>query len=249
MDLMGFLLVGLAGMSAEDREARLTQQEAEQIALAEGLARDTEKEANLAALAQNAVAERTEIEHGGKKLVFERLTEPPISEQPNMTPTSGGPATEEQLSKCWHTLSLSVTTYNKVISEIRWRTAGGDAITAISNIDFNLLRGTRSVEDDDSVFSLTFAIGNEEAVPDHLAVAAAALGDLEPGSYLVNSRHTDAPENAVVIEGLNALHIHFRENKDALETAAHNREILAEAQRRLRDSTPSEPEEIVIQFR
>lgn len=162
----------------------------------------------------------------------------------------------------YRTISLSVTVYDRKISEILYRDETGRQIKAVSNIDFNYLSGFASFEDEAAHWSSLMMVGNIDSEQEQdLSERARLFGTTyrpktgpDPSlfssttpEYIVYAKSEEAvPEE--LFEQLDALHRYYAANEDRLKVLYQRREALAAAHKRWKEANPPVEKDIIINF-
>lgn len=147
-------------------------------------------------------------------------------------------------------LFLSATVHNHKFTEIRWM-AGGNEFRAFSNIDFNLLTGGLSFENEDTAYTLLLAVTNVSTQTvqtvsgsphDSAPVSAdslAAIGKLSTtkAQYIVAGDGGDVAPQDKGLAAFDALHVFYNTNRQQLTDAYAK----GEAARLAQESKPKVP--------
>lgn len=166
-------------------------------------------------------------------------------------------------SKKSEILFLSATVYDRKVTEIRW-VDGAHQFSAFSNVDFNLLGSSATVETADTVCSLLLTVGNETtgdsgsltlsaARSEALARKAKQIPSLEKLSltqaqYLIMEDESDVAPQAKDLAAMDALHAYFDANRQRLAEEYPRREAARIERERWLEEHPPVPTDIVINF-
>ncbi len=159
------------------------------------------------------------------------------------------------------TFFLSVTVYDRQVSELRWTDEAGSHC-AFSNIDFNYIAGMDGFETPDAIYTLMMGIGNATRAERIEYNRSRSQGDLrkEPqrpvppliaefsvvqSEYIVVEDEASPPD---AFAPLDALHIYFDANKSRLMDEYSTREAANAERQRWLKAHPPIPKDIVINY-
>lgn len=196
--------------------------------------------------------------------ILPRAPEPALKKaEPVMTPEQRE-ILQKRAAKKTVTLFLSATVYDRQISELSWLDEHG-LYRAFSNIDFNYVPVIGGFETSEASYTLVTAVRNEtraermqylrslaeKDLPSSLSLAVPPPAtDFNPtrSTYMVFQDKTQPPSPVEVLAALDALHVYFDGNKQALIEEHEKRKAAnAELQRRLKEHPPK-PKNTVINY-
>ena len=217
------------------------------------------------------ILERRKIKLGNQAMFLNRVVPPVLPPKPAAARPAPEPiltleqrqALAEREAKKSVVLFLSVTVYDRQVSELRWSDESG-AHRAFSNIDFNYIAGMGGFETPDASYTLMMGLGNatrEERIEYNRNLTAEDLKnglqlDVPPSAadfsatrseYMVveDKEHPSAPETFIPLD---ALHVYFDANKQRLIDDYGKREAAnATRQQWLKDHPPV-PKDIVVNY-
>lgn len=239
----------------------LTDLEADTIIQQRETSQQEAKAARIAELEEATVkSEGRGVLPNGQKVII-REVEPPASVVLSLVETAPESRSTEPLrlslehltqlesfaNKDYQTIMLSATVYDHSVSRLSWRHLS-DEFIAFTNADFNYLRGTHSLDVDNTNFTFFMGIGNtiRDANPyGDEVVPSSATFSRERSEYLLLQGD---PDNAEALAGLETLLKHYDANLPELKVAHQRREALAAAQKRYNAKHPEEPEDFIMQF-
>lgn len=218
------------------------------------------------------VLERRKIKMGNRSLFLNRVVPPVLPPTPTPARTAPQPvltleqqrALAEREAKRLVVLFLSVTVYDRQVSELRWSDEHGSH-RVFSNIDFTYLAGMGGFETPDASYTLMMGLGNDsraERLAYNRSLTAEDLKndfqlDVPPlptefspqrSEYMVveDKAHPSPSEEALA--SLDALHRYFDANKQRLiDDHAKWETANAERQQWLKDHPPV-PKDIVVNY-
>ena len=217
------------------------------------------------------VLERRTIDLGNRSLFLNRVVPPKLPPAPAPTPSPPEPqftleqkqALAEREAKQTVVLFLSVTVYDRKVSELRWSDARGSH-RAFSNIDFSYLAGMGGFETPDTSYTLMMGLGNEtraERIDDGRSLTTDELkNDLQlddpPATnfsatrseyVIVEDKSASAPP-AEDLTALDTLHVYFDANKQRLIDEYDEREAANAARKQWLEEHPPVPKDTVINY-
>lgn len=198
---------------------------------------------------------------GDRSLIMNRVAPPVL---PPLPPAKAPPIpTAEDLraqeTKKSLVLFLSVTVYDREVSELRWTDEGGTH-RAFSNIDFNWLAGMGGFETAEANYFVMLGLGNETrevanaqasktAEQDGPArppiPARAAFSDTRSEYAVADDEAKPSPE---ILAGLDALHIYFDAHRASLVEDSKKRTETLAAQEQWLKVHPPKPKDTVINY-
>ena len=245
-------------LNAEATLQPLTDAEADTIILAKEQYKEASKAVRVAELEQVTIKSegRGGLANGQKVII--REVEPPANPikvgasfaeivlPQAITPTSEQIANfEAYAQKEYQVIMLSATVHDHAITRLKWKLDSVDYL-AFVNLDFNYLRGTSSLHNETTDYTVLMGIGN----------ASTANSNREPLPTLPAFR-TEQSEyvllkgdlnNQAALAGIEALLTHFDLNEATLRTQYQRREALTAVQERYRAKHPKQQDGCILQF-
>lgn len=216
------------------------------------------------------VLESRKIRQGGRSIIMNRVA-PPVLPAPRaaILPMPVAPLTDAQKqalaireAKKSVVLFLSVTVYDRQVSELRWLDGPG-AIRIFSNIDFNHFAGVGGFKTADASYTLMLGLGNEsreqvdarrrEAAQRGIPAAAQrqipARSEFSPtrSEYMVEEDPAH-PLSDEATAALDALHVYYDANKQRLTTEYAEREAANAARLQQLKDNPPKPKDTIINY-
>jgi hypothetical protein len=194
-----------------------------------------------AAAVQFQILDQRSVSFGQHTVTLNRVA-PPVFPAPVATPTPTPP----QLYANYDILLFSATVYDGKLTVLRWSN-GGESMMAVSNINFDYVTGLYGFVEGDTFYEIVAFLDDEfstDADPETagwLKQAQNALPPLVPAYVIVSGTAT-----ADVLQGLDALHVYFGANKNALVQAYSARQAqFAAEQLQLKLHPPVRPNTVI----
>lgn len=261
------VLLWVCGASAGDVPDVPTRSEAVALVAAEMEAKERDSDSRRAGLKEVEALEEWEINRGGRKIILRRVAAPAVAgELDASTVPAGDPG--ERLAGLLaaypgrRMIHLRAYVYDRGFTELIWRDAGGREWRIFSNVDFNYLNGADGFIDGGYKWSAMIFLENIDSANEQARVLLAAANgmDYSPRTapeaglflsaapeYLVYAESEDSVP-AALYEELDALHRHYRTNREVLIAGYERRKVLEEARREWRQANPPQTKDTVINF-
>ncbi|MEI6789524.1 MAG: hypothetical protein WCL49_13700 [bacterium] len=213
------------------------------------------------AVLESDVLQRFSKTERGRTITMEELVpleEPPMVEKaavPVLSPEEIAARRaewlEERRAHPVVSLGLSGTVYDHRATLLRW-THGGEEYEAWSNLDFNVMKDTNSVEVGSTTYLIFMMIGDESTTPrivESGVIIASKVPTIppipkEPGFVLVKGN----PENLVATGGIRKLHELYRTHKAQFDDAYKQRLRYEAAAKAWEKEHPPQPENVTIRW-
>jgi hypothetical protein len=249
---------------SQDAAQHLSDTEADAIVQAQETAKAERQAARIAELeAATLKSEGRSILPNGQEVII-REVEPPqthptlgatfmppveVKQKEELTPKQRDQLQELQtLAQKEHaTQMLSATVYDREVTRVSW-SHDSEPYVVFTNVDFNYLSGTHSVETETQDYTFFLGIGHASRAnnpyPSEVIPPSTTFSP-DRSEYILAQGD---PANAEATAGLEVLLAHYDAHLPELKIQLQRREALTAAKKRYDAANPKEPEPFIMQF-